>query len=168
MSPTPRQWDGDLVSLRTTCIQRTFQTLQGLITGMYPELKGPVPVNASREQFEYEYGKNRTCPELGPILDKARVGKYGRGGGASEIVLISTLFVPPPEGPVQGQGSRCRQRQNQGPGQDDQVGRFSSWNMVTQIGTWLHKLLFILGLIPAVQIRTGPACGLRIRLGMAV
>ncbi|GAX83875.1 hypothetical protein CEUSTIGMA_g11300.t1 [Chlamydomonas eustigma] len=58
------------MSLRTTCIQRTGQTLHGVLSGLYPGFQGPVVVNASLEKYEFEYGKNTTCPALGPILDK--------------------------------------------------------------------------------------------------
>mmetsp|Transcript_8637 Transcript_8637/g.23221 ORF Transcript_8637/g.23221 Transcript_8637/m.23221 type:complete len:542 (-) Transcript_8637:424-2049(-) len=60
------------VSLRTTCIARTGATLQGVLTGLWPDAAAfdapPIPVNASREAYEIEYGKNQTCPLLGPKL----------------------------------------------------------------------------------------------------
>lgn len=94
----PPHFDPSLVSLRTTCIQRTILTLQGVLTGFFPDLQvviqfqaeviridltfpaaryplyvihlqGSVSVNASLERFEFEYG-HRTCAALGSILDE--------------------------------------------------------------------------------------------------
>ncbi|KAF5829265.1 histidine phosphatase superfamily [Dunaliella salina] len=60
------------VSLRTTCIARTGATLQGVLTGLWPDAAAldapPIPVNASLEAYEIEYGKTQTCPLLGPKL----------------------------------------------------------------------------------------------------
>jgi hypothetical protein len=33
-------------------------------------VQGLVVVNASLERYEFEYGKNTTCPALGPMLEK--------------------------------------------------------------------------------------------------
>ena len=40
----PQQYDPRLMSLRTTCIQRTVLTLQGVLSGIYPDLKVVVPL----------------------------------------------------------------------------------------------------------------------------
>jgi len=56
------------VSVRTTCIQRAMQTLQGVVTGLWPDLvRGSLRANASRENTEFMYGKNSTCPTIGPL-----------------------------------------------------------------------------------------------------
>jgi hypothetical protein len=35
----PPEYDPSLMSLRTTCIQRTILTLQGVLSGLFPDLK---------------------------------------------------------------------------------------------------------------------------------
>lgn len=80
----------DALSVRTTLIDRAYQTLRGVVTGLYPaaatsSLATPLLANVSAEDWEFEYGAGKTCGTLGPlqqqVLDKvAGVGEWVRNG----------------------------------------------------------------------------------------
>lgn len=65
----PAAYEPRTLAARTTCIDRTYKTLQGVITGLYPDMNLPIVANASREREEIMYGKNTTCARLGPMFE---------------------------------------------------------------------------------------------------
>lgn len=70
----PIKYEAKSLSARSTCIDRTYKTLQGVLTGLYPSLTEVVPVNASVEAHEIMYGKNTTCERLGPMFAELQDG----------------------------------------------------------------------------------------------
>lgn len=66
----PKRFEPSTIGFRSTLYERAILTLQGVINGMYPELtpRDKIRVNVTSEAFEIEYGKNVTCPKLGPIF----------------------------------------------------------------------------------------------------
>ena len=68
----PKRFDSSSIAFRSTMIERAIVTLQGVISSLYPELNSrhSIKVNATDEAHEIEYGKNITCPRLGPIFSK--------------------------------------------------------------------------------------------------
>jgi hypothetical protein len=85
--------------LRTTRYHRTYQTLQGVVTGLYPALKPQqtrraagdattssveppvVTVHVSDEAREYEYGNENYCPALKSALQDLQQAVAGASAG---------------------------------------------------------------------------------------
>lgn len=58
---------GTLLS-RSTNYSRTIATLQGVLTGLYPDAKTPIPVHTTEELDEVLYGNVKSCKRLGEVI----------------------------------------------------------------------------------------------------
>lgn len=65
----PAEYMPGTLQAHTTSVRRTIATLKGLLTGLYPITQQPISVNAVKEEFEFMYGKNATCQQLGPLYE---------------------------------------------------------------------------------------------------
>ena len=78
----------DQVKARTTNFQRTINTLQGVLTGLWPDLplsKTTVPILTSGETDEILYADTKTCPHLGTFLEASKALIRSQLRGDSEL-----------------------------------------------------------------------------------
>lgn len=83
MSPLPELQHAGVLSARTTHFQRTIATLQGVLTGLYPnaaEAGIAIPAVTAGDGNEIMYGNANACAKLGQ-LNSSRL-KMLKGGPA--------------------------------------------------------------------------------------
>ena len=67
-----------------------------MLKGLYPSLTAPVVANASLEKFEYLYGRNTTCPRLGPLqrmLQDMVIGRRPDNKNKNTVVMIIIIIL---------------------------------------------------------------------------
>ena len=68
----------DQVYCRSTNYQRTLATLQGVLTGMYPNERDPIPVETAQDIDEVLFANMGSCERLRQLLVKARLRVKGK------------------------------------------------------------------------------------------
>lgn len=69
----PGRYTPGSLFLRTTAVERTLHTLQGIVNGLYPDLGSTITtiqVLSRQANQEYMFGKATYCPALGAILGR--------------------------------------------------------------------------------------------------
>lgn len=69
----PTEYDPRILYCRTTNYSRTISTLQGVLTGLYPELKEPVPVLTTEEMDEILFGNAEACERLTALIKEMAI-----------------------------------------------------------------------------------------------
>lgn len=81
------------VEARTTNFQRTINTLQGVLSGIYPNLPNSniiVPVLTSGETDEILYADSKSCPHLGTFLEASKALIRSQLRGANDLGLLAS------------------------------------------------------------------------------
>lgn len=60
------------VSGRTTNFSRTISTLQGVLTGLYPDASKPIPVATASDLDEIMFANVLSCERLADVMKRAR------------------------------------------------------------------------------------------------
>ena len=60
------------VSGRTTNFSRTIATLQGVLTGLYPDASKPIPVATASDIDEIMFANVLSCERLADVMKRAR------------------------------------------------------------------------------------------------
>ena len=60
------------VSGRTTNFSRTIATLQGVLTGLYPDASQPIPVATASDMDEIMFANVLSCERLADVMKRAR------------------------------------------------------------------------------------------------
>ncbi|DBB06874.1 TPA: hypothetical protein ACH3X3_009533 [Trebouxia sp. C0006] len=72
LSFLPAQYEDGAVSGRTTNFSRTIATLQGVLTGLYPEAAQPIPVATASDMDEIMFANVLSCERLADVMKRAR------------------------------------------------------------------------------------------------
>jgi len=67
----PEEYVDGLLYCRTTNYARTVATLQGVLTGLFPDIKKPVTAHTTEEMDEILYGNAASCNRLKDIIKNA-------------------------------------------------------------------------------------------------
>jgi len=78
-------WQDGAVSGRTTNFSRTIATLQGVLTGLYPETAQPIPVATASDMM---FANVLSCERLADVMKRAR---YELRGKALPMILMLLL-----------------------------------------------------------------------------
>ena len=78
----------DAVTGRTTNFQRTIGTLQGVLTGLYPDMREAIPVTTAADLDEVLFANVQGCMSLKLAMDAAKEKVQGEGS-ATGIVPCS-------------------------------------------------------------------------------
>lgn len=65
------------VSGRTTNFARTIATLQGVLTGLYPQASEPIPISTASDMDEIMFANVLSCERLADVMKKARYDLRG-------------------------------------------------------------------------------------------
>ena len=76
------------VSGRTTNFSRTIATLQGVLTGLYPEAAQPIPVATASDMDEIMFANVLSCERLADVMKRARYELRGKA-----LPMILTLLL---------------------------------------------------------------------------
>lgn len=68
----PQQWQADAVTGRTTNFQRTIGTLQGVLTGLYPDTLEAIPVTTAADLDEVLFANVQGCLSLKLAMNAAK------------------------------------------------------------------------------------------------
>jgi hypothetical protein len=71
-------WPG-ILAARTTNFSRTKATLAGVLRGLYPEHRDPIPVVTSGQMDEVLYADTKACPHLHVLLEASAAMVQGEG-----------------------------------------------------------------------------------------
>jgi len=71
-------WQDGAVSGRTTNFSRTIATLQGVLTGLYPEAAQPIPVATASDIDEIMFANVLSCERLADVMKRARYELRGK------------------------------------------------------------------------------------------
>lgn len=66
------------VSGRTTNFSRTIATLQGVLTGLYPDASKPIPVATASDMDEIMFANVLSCERLADVMKRARYELRGK------------------------------------------------------------------------------------------
>ena len=86
----PPHYTPGSIFLRTTAVERTLHTLQGIVNGLYPDVGSSVQtvkVLSRLASQEYMYGKASYCPSLGAILERLQHDLDAIDGQEDELSL---------------------------------------------------------------------------------
>ncbi|DBA85742.1 hypothetical protein WJX77_001343 [Trebouxia sp. C0004] len=72
LSFLPAQYEDGAVSGRTTNFSRTIATLQGVLTGLYPQVAQPIPVATASDIDEIMFANVLSCERLADVMKRAR------------------------------------------------------------------------------------------------
>lgn len=61
------------ITSRTTNFQRTIATLRGVLTGLYPGTRQPIPVQTSSVLDEILFADSKSCPHLETFMKHAKM-----------------------------------------------------------------------------------------------
>lgn len=64
---------------RTTNFSRTIATLQGVLTGLYPQAAEPIPVATASDVDEIMFANVTSCERLADVMKQARYDLRGEG-----------------------------------------------------------------------------------------
>ena len=67
------------VTGRTTNFSRTIATLQGVLTGLYPQASEPIPVATASDIDEIMFANVTSCERLADVMKQARYELRGEG-----------------------------------------------------------------------------------------
>lgn len=65
------------VTGRTTNFSRTIATLQGVLTGLYPQASEPIPVATASDIDEIMFANVTSCERLADVMKQARYDLRG-------------------------------------------------------------------------------------------
>lgn len=68
----------DQVYCRSTNYQRTVATLQGVLTGLFPNEQNPIPVETAQDVDEILFANVGSCERLQQLLMRARLQVKGK------------------------------------------------------------------------------------------
>lgn len=79
------------VSGRTTNFSRTIATLQGVLTGLYPDTPQPIPVATASDIDEIMFANVLSCEKLADVMKRARYKLRGTDMFMNCVLLPSTI-----------------------------------------------------------------------------
>ena len=79
-------WQDSAVSGRTTNFSRTIATLQGVLTGLYPDTPQPIPVATASDIDEIMFANVLSCEKLADVMKRAR---YKLRGTEKFVICVS-------------------------------------------------------------------------------
>ena len=82
-------WQDGAVSGRTTNFSRTIATLQGVLTGLYPEAAQPIPVATASDMDEIMFANILSCERLADVMKRARYELRGKAVPMTFTLLLS-------------------------------------------------------------------------------
>jgi len=88
-------WQDGAVSGRTTNFSRTIATLQGVLTGLYPEAAQPIPVATASDMDEIMFANVLSCERLADVMKRARYELRGKALPMMFMLLLSRHWPRP-------------------------------------------------------------------------